>query len=313
MRAWLLLAVGEDRQHGGNAGYEDDPARHYVWDSTVPHHRDINIGDAIAIWDKQSLIGLSTVEAVDRADAVKQLFKCARCGSAQIKARKQRTPKFRCFKCKSVFDDPTVTNIKVTTYRSHHEAGWIGAGGLMSGSQLRALCVRPRSQLSLRPLRWLEFRRALAGVAPALSLTVLDARADQIAGGHRRAVVRMRLGQPLFRRELLARFGEVCAFTGRAPEMALEAVHLYSYAASGRHRIDGGLLLRRDVHRLFDLGHISVEPEHLTLDVSPILSEFDVYAALHGRRLSAPVTTGHVRWLRDHWQEHRSLGAVGAG
>jgi N-acyl homoserine lactone hydrolase len=45
----------------------------------------------------------------------------------------------------------------------------------------------------------------------------------------------------------------------------LEAAHLYSYAASGVHHLDGGLLMRRDVHRLFDLGHHAVRPNSLTL------------------------------------------------
>lgn len=36
-RAWLLLAVGDDRQPGGNEGYDDAPESHYSWDSTVPN------------------------------------------------------------------------------------------------------------------------------------------------------------------------------------------------------------------------------------------------------------------------------------
>ena len=35
-KSWLLLSVGEDRQHGGNDGYNDDPALTYRWDSRTP-------------------------------------------------------------------------------------------------------------------------------------------------------------------------------------------------------------------------------------------------------------------------------------
>ena len=48
-------AVGDDRQHGGNEGYDDDPAVHYSWDSTVPNHEAVVGGDVIIIWDKQCL------------------------------------------------------------------------------------------------------------------------------------------------------------------------------------------------------------------------------------------------------------------
>lgn len=75
--------------------------------------------------------------------------------------------------------------------------------------------------------------------------------------------MRVRVGQAEFRLRLLARYGNVCAFSGPSPTAALEAAHLYSYAAEGRHHDDGGFLLRRDLHRLFDLGLLAVEPAHI--------------------------------------------------
>ena len=43
--AWLLMAVGDDRQHGCNDGYEDDPNYSYTWDETVPNHANLRVGD----------------------------------------------------------------------------------------------------------------------------------------------------------------------------------------------------------------------------------------------------------------------------
>ena len=45
LHAWLVLAVGDDRQHGGNEGYDAGPAVHYSWDSTVPNHEAVAGGE----------------------------------------------------------------------------------------------------------------------------------------------------------------------------------------------------------------------------------------------------------------------------
>lgn len=51
MRAWLLFAAGDDRQHGGNDGYDDQPDSYYSWDSTVPNHAALQAGDVVVLWD----------------------------------------------------------------------------------------------------------------------------------------------------------------------------------------------------------------------------------------------------------------------
>src|SRR5690606_41932078 len=102
--------------------------------------------------------------------------------------------------------------------------------------------------------------------------------------GFTRALVRVRRGQRQFREHLLSAQGEVCAFTGGAPARVLEAGHLYSYAQLGTHFEHGGLMLRRDVHRLFDDGLLAVEPSRLRVDVAHELAVFPQYARLHDRR-----------------------------
>lgn len=306
LRAWLLLAVGDDRQHGGNEGYDDLPDSHYSWDSTVAHHAALAAGDAIAIWDKQQLLGASVIEEIEVGEATKRLYSCPACGRASIKARKRLSPRYMCSGCKAVFEDPLKREALVTTYRSRHDVGWVDLAGTLSGADLRALCESANSQLSLRPLRWNDFLIAL-GKRPELGrLTVVRARAEQLAGGHKAATVRVRVGQGSFRRRLLDKFGSICAFTGPAPAPALEACHLYSYSVVGEHDTHGGLLLRRDIHRLFDLGYLAVDPSTLAVDVAAPLSAFPMYESLNGQTLHAVVTGTHRRWFQDHWREHRT-------
>ncbi|MFB7956209.1 HNH endonuclease [Streptomyces sp. NPDC056045] len=126
-----------------------------------------------------------------------------------------------------------------------------------------------------------------------------------IAEGHGVATVRVRKGQPAFRKRLLSEFGAVCAFTGPAPASALEAAHLYCHAEHGMHYEGGGLLLRRDLHRLFDEGLIAVSPEAKTLHLDASLQVYPDYAKLDGAPLAVTVTARHVEWLAKHWDLHR--------
>src|SRR5881275_2225114 len=140
-RAWLVLAAGDDRQHGGNDGYDDDPASIYRWDDTVPNHKATSAGDAIVIWDKRSLIGASVIERIDEGDAVKNVYRCSNCGRAHIKRRKHKKPEWRCFGCSTNFEAPVVESRPVHTYASRHDVGWVDLNGLLDGAELRQLCV----------------------------------------------------------------------------------------------------------------------------------------------------------------------------
>jgi hypothetical protein len=116
----------------------------------------------------------------------------------------------------------------------------------------------------------------------------------------------VRRGQRAFRNRLVAKHGPVCAISGPAPLAALEAGHLYSYADVGHHDEYGGLLLRRDVHRLFDLGQIAIHPDTLRTDVQGSLLAYPQYAGLQGQPLAIGMSDRHRRWLRAHGAEHRS-------
>ncbi|MFE4399474.1 HNH endonuclease, partial [Kitasatospora sp. NPDC056808] len=160
--AWLVLAVGdEDRQHGGNDGYDDDPSQHYSWDDTVPNHGRIAVGDVIALWDKRQLLGLGVIAEIETGSETKTLYFCPECKKADFKRRKRLKPTWRCNKCPAQFDVPGSKTRQVVTYRSRHGDTWMDGRGLLNGKQLRALCDSPDSQLSLRPARWEKLRDAL--------------------------------------------------------------------------------------------------------------------------------------------------------
>ena len=158
---WLLMTVGENRQHGGNSGYDDQADIYYTWDSTVPNHAQIKVGDPVALWDKERLLGLSVMEEIEDPHQRKVLFRCPDCAMAGIKARKTKSPRFKCYKCGHLFDQPVTQTSTVVEYRSRHDAAWTSLDDVLSGNELRQLCESPKSQLSMRALRWDAFSGTL--------------------------------------------------------------------------------------------------------------------------------------------------------
>lgn len=127
-----------------------------------------------------------------------------------------------------------------------------------------------------------------------------------ILGGHRRSLVRVRRGQSEFRAALLRVYGPSCAVTGPCPAEALEAAHLRAFADHGRHRVEEGLLLRADIHSLFDDGLLTVDPDTLEVLVDPRLAAYADYVSRIGQQLKIPSNAPLDRnALRDHRQAAR--------
>ena len=109
-------------------------------------------------------------------------------------------------------------------------------------------------------------------------------------------LIRPRLGQGAFRVLVKDIYERRCAVTQERTLPALEAAHIRPYSDGGTHEERNGLLLRRDIHSLFDAGYVTVTPE-LDFEVSGrIKEEFENgrdYYALHGRRIRAPAVARH--------------------
>ncbi|MGN8138670.1 HNH endonuclease [Paraburkholderia sp. 22099] len=114
-----------------------------------------------------------------------------------------------------------------------------------------------------------------------------DARQKSLA-----AIVR-RQGQRGFRRKLLHAYGRQCAISGSAVQEILEAAHIVPYRGPQTNHVSNGLLLRADLHTLFDLGLLGIDPQTKTVVVAAALRTTE-YGALHGNKLRLPVM------LRDH-------------
>lgn len=119
------------------------------------------------------------------------------------------------------------------------------------------------------------------------------------------SIVRRR-GQPVFRQRLLEAYDGICAMTGCTARPALEAAYIVPYQGPLTNQVTNGLLLRADVHTLFDLALITVD-EKLTVVVTSELAGTE-YNQLAGRRLHLP--RNPTLWPSSHALEahRRSAG-----
>lgn len=104
-------------------------------------------------------------------------------------------------------------------------------------------------------------------------------------------LIQPRLGQASFRLAVLDAYDKRCAITGERSLPVVEAAHIKPYAAGGEHAVPNGLPMRRDLHRLFDLGYVGVRPD-LRFSVSKALrDQYEngrVYYALDGGEVRLP-------------------------
>ena len=96
-----------------------------------------------------------------------------------------------------------------------------------------------------------------------------------------------RRGHPAFRQQLLAAYEYRCAVTNFNALDALEAAYIVPYRGKFTHHPSNGLLLRADLHTLFDLGKIAIDTRTLSMVLAEELTESS-YKILAGRPLRFP-------------------------
>lgn len=114
--------------------------------------------------------------------------------------------------------------------------------------------------------------------------------------------VRLRNGQASFRDEVMAFHGHACCITGCVERDALEAAHIIPFKGDHSNDVRNGLVLRVDIHRLFDRWLISIDPG--TFEVRVAASIVDpAYRALDGRRLFRRSNAPDRAFLSVHFDQ----------
>jgi len=121
-------------------------------------------------------------------------------------------------------------------------------------------------------------------------------------------LVTPRLGQGAFRIAVTEAYHRQCAVSEGKVLPALDAAHIRPYAEGGLHTKSNGILLRKDIHCVFDTGYATVDTDYrfvVSDKVKEIFNNGEEYRRLHGKRLKLPSRIADqpdaelLRWHND--------------
>jgi putative restriction endonuclease len=314
-RAWALITMGGEQQYAGNRGYEDAVKSIYRYDSHVGNYLNVEKGDLAILRDESHILGIARIEFISSGPGKKVMRRCPVCRITGLKTRARLRPKYRCNN-KHAFETPIEELVDVTVFEAHYANTFEDAPDAVPVESLKAASPRPSDQLSIQEIDVIKLEHALLSAYPATHRLLsafyqaesLDGEdADDTAddgkavshepqvdtysssiGDERKRVLRaikQRRGQGKFRSELRKRYGDKCMVTGCAALDVLEAAHIWPYRGDTDNHAENGLLLRADIHTLFDLDLIAVHPETLSIHVAPNLRTESAYSGLEGCKL----------------------------
>ena len=137
---------------------------------------------------------------------------------------------------------------------------------------------------------WERVRAALMALPQVAETAVTDVPG---AAYGTPTLVAPRLGQGAFRVIVTDAYERRCVVTGERTLPVLEAAHIRPYAQMGQHQVSNGLLLRSDLHTLFDRGYVTVTPDKRLRVSHRIHEEFANgrdYYAMDGQAIREPIS-----------------------
>jgi putative restriction endonuclease len=330
-RIWLVLTFGEDRAYAGNAGYDDSPGKWYSYDSFVANHRQIAIGHSVILCDKIRALGIARIETIVSEASTRVFQRCPACEHTGIKKRKTKHPEFRCERGHE-FETPVQQTVSCTKYTADFGGSYTAFKDDFGRDFLRAGCPRYSDQLAMQEFDFLRMEMTFRSTYPVTAGLlegwirnsypqaeageevdpVESERYTPMEGDERERVVRQilaRRGQQGFRDKLRMRYGDQCAISGCYVLHVLEAAHIRPYRGKVDNHVENGLLLRADLHTLFDLDLIGIEPTTLTVHCHSAIAQ-DEYKQFQGRELACSLKgRPSEEALKERWKafEQRRL------
>jgi putative restriction endonuclease len=315
MQAWIAMAFGD-----ADSPYADEPNAVYAYDDRVQNHKQVQIGDLLFLRNRSRLEGVGRIQSIDEALGQKIFRRCPECGTGRFHKRATIEPPYKC-EVGHEFSSPREIVEPVTTYKASFAGAWLPVEANMMVAELRPFELRDSKQLAIMPADAERLASYVARRCPDIAARLivwtghgLDELDD--AKGSERVIltepgiderdliaraIRLRRGQSAFRNDLVNRYGGRCVISGCDVLGVLEAAHIRPYRGPRDNHPRNGLLLRSDLHTLFDLNRIGVEPDHLTVMMHRSLRQSE-YQIIHGKPLLIPAGTAPdktallVRW-----------------
>jgi len=162
-------------------------------------------------------------------------------------------------------------------------------------------------------IRWQMPGKRIARADPYKEVSLKEVSGGTYLGGTGHAVRRIATvakRDSKFRRNVLGAYGNRCSISGCPVVIVLEAAHIAPHAGSASDVVSNSLLLRRDLHALFDAHLLGIDPDRMTVHFSPSIRKlgYTEYLQLEGGQASIrePGLDIHKpdrRLLWKHWKQ----------
>lgn len=147
----------------------------------------------------------------------------------------------------------------------------------------------------------------LAGAAMQPQDATQDSQVPTAKSGFVLTTTKHRIGQGAFRTLVADAYQRRCAITGERTVPVLQAAHIKSFASEGPNAVNNGILLRSDLHALFDAGYLTIEDD-LRIVVSGRLHDDygngKDYYPYHGRKLAVVPDQQALRPAHEYLEWH---------
>jgi predicted restriction endonuclease len=297
MNHWVLKSVhSEDLSYISNDGHSDELQIKYVFDNFVPNHLQIKKNDIVVIVNKEKVLGLAKISNILIYNSTKIRRRCPICNNTNYEARKTKLPKYRCNKGHE-FEEPIAETVDTIQFEAFYSQSFFLPKKKVTVDKLRQYhdngYNRNMSMQSLSKSFFIEYFKneynqlineivypeAEDADTKLLSEILSD---DYVPNGEDerskiyKSIIQRR-GQKKFRDEIREIYGDKCVITGCEILDILEAAHINPYRGQKDNHSSNGLLLRADIHTLFDLNLIGINPLTLKVQVSERLfhSEYE--------------------------------------
>lgn len=321
MDYWILITKKE-RWYSGNDGYEDDLKIHYKYDSNVQNHKHVKQGDIVFIRDQVELKGIAKIVSIHTESGFKKGMKCPDCKSSEVYERSTSAYKYRCKKCGEEFDTPIIIDRAVVNFTASYGNSFHNAPQIKY-KVLKKYQLTDSTQLAINSFDANRFIKEMepnypslftifnfiksneTHLSPYISFPDFDLQElykldDDDSRIRTLRSICERRGQQVFRNKLIDKYGSQCLITGCSELTVLEAAHIHPYKGDNDNHPGNGLLLRSDMHLLFDQNLIGIEPESLKIIISKVVKDSN-YRVLSGCTLHITIFKPSLDALNYRW------------
>ncbi|EOW6721181.1 HNH endonuclease [Cronobacter dublinensis] len=303
-KAWSFKAVGQDDlRYFGNNGYQDNSTSFYRYDNFVPNHKQVKKGDIVIITDRKNVLGISVIDNLSSSPSIKARNRCPyeNCSPAKLILRKSKKPKWRCSNGHE-FNEPKVEYVSALEFKAEYNQNYKPINSITI-TDLISHTPRYNVQSSIQEI---DFEWACSLFNGIIQLDPAEADIDNTPldiDDQRKAVLRQikqRRGQKAFRDTLLSQAAK-CAISGCEIVDILEAAHITAYKNDTHNYVSNGLLLRCDMHTLYDLDLFAIHPDSLIIYFAPQVQDKE-YLKYHEKKLHVTYKINYgalvERWKR---------------